>query len=296
MYNEISRNKLITNLIITGFVIFIMFLAFIYGYYYESGLLGLVVGIVFAVPSSLIGYYYSDKMVLSMAGAKLIEKKDNRELYNVVENLAITAGLPTPKIYIVEDPAMNAFATGRNPEHAVVAVTSGLLKNLTRTELEGVIAHELSHIKNFDTRLSVVVTIFVGLIVIMAQWFLRLGGLFGGGGSKKGGNWIFAIFGLLVILFSPLVAQLIQLALSRNREYLADADAALLTRYPQGLIGSLEKLSQQKNKLKHSSSVMNHMYITDPLKNLGSKKSFWGDWFSTHPPVEERIKRLKNMI
>jgi len=295
MYNEIDRNKFITSLIIAGFVFFIMLLAFIYGYYYNSGLFGLFLGLIFAVPSSLIGYYYSDQMVLSMAGAKLVEKKDNRELYNVVENLAITAGLPTPKIYIVEDPAMNAFATGRDPEHAVVAVTSGLLKQLSRTELEGVVAHELSHIKNYDTRLSVVVVIFVGLVVIMAQWFMRLGGLFGGGSRKKGGG-LFAIFGLLVILFSPLIAQLIQLALSRNREYLADADAALLTRYPQGLIGSLEKLSNQKNLLRNQSSAMNHMYITDPIKSFGNKKSFWGDLFSTHPPVEDRIKRLKGMI
>ncbi len=296
MYREISHNKLVTWLILVGFVIFIVFVCFVYSYLYDYGWLGIIFGLIFSVPSVLIGYYVSDQIVLSMAGAREVTRKDNKDLYNLVDNLAIASGLPKPKIYVVDDPAMNAFATGRDPNHAVVAFTTGLLNNLSRTELEGVAAHELSHIKNFDTRLSTVVIIFVGLIVVLAEWFIRFG-RFGSNRSKNNTGSIFAIFGVIVIILSPLVAQLIQLALSRTREYLADADAALLTRYPQGLIGALEKLSNQNNLLQNSSNVMNHMYITDPVKSLsGNGKSFWGDLFSTHPPVEERIKKLKEMI
>jgi heat shock protein HtpX len=232
-----------------------------------------------------------------MAGAKEVYRKDNKKLYELVDNLAITAGLSTPKIYVIHDQAMNAFATGRDPRHAVIAFTSGLLDNLSKVEIEGVAAHEMSHIKNFDTRLSTVVIIFVGLIGIMAEWFIRLGWLGGRSKSKSdSGNGIFAIFGLILIILSPVIAQIIQLALSRNREYLADADAALLTRFPEGLIGALEKLSNQNKLLRGQSNMMNHMYITDPVKSLAGSKSNWlGNLFSTHPPIEERIKRLKNM-
>lgn len=295
MYKEIHRNKIITWLIVLAFVGLIVFLAFVYGYYYDYGWLGIILGLMFSLPSALIGYYFSDQIVLSMANAREINRKDNRDLYNLVDNLAITAGLPKPRIYIVDDPAMNAFATGRDPNHAVVAFTTGLLNNLNKSELEGVAAHELSHIKNFDTRLSTVVIIFVGLIVILAEWFIRLGRF--GGRNRNDGASLFAIFGILVIIFSPVIAQIIQMALSRTREYLADADAAMLTRYPQGLIGALTKLSNQKNLLRNSSSAMNHMYICDPVKSLsGNSKAFWGDLFATHPPIEERIKRLNQML
>jgi len=259
----------------------------------------LILGLCFSVPAAMIGYYTSDKAVLLMAGAHEVSRRDNKQLYELVDNLAITAGLPKPKIFVIDDEAMNAFATGRDPNHAVIAFTSGLLKNLSKVEIEGVAAHEMSHIKNFDTRLSTVLIIFVGLIGMMAEWFWRLGRI-GGRGSKSkndNGSGILAIFGIIFIILSPLIAQIIQLALSRNREYLADADAALLTRYPEGLIGALEKLSNQASILSHQSSTMNHMYITDPVKSFsGAGGGWWSNLFSTHPPVEERIKRLKNMM
>lgn len=297
MYKEIDRNKKITFLILFVFVLFVLAVGYFYSLISDTGWFGLVAGMIVAFPTVWIGYYNSDKMVLFMAGAKYIEKKDNPVLYNTVENLSIAAGLPTPKVYIVEDQAMNAFATGRDPQHAVVAVTTGLLSKLEKRELEGVIAHELSHIKNFDTRLGTIVVIFVGLVVILADWFWHFGSL-SRRDSKKDGGGILVILGILFILLSPLVAQIMQLALSRNREYLADADAALLTRFPDGLIGALEKISNQDVLLRRANNAMNHMYIVDPIKSLaGSKKTSWFEnLFSTHPPVDERINRLKNMI
>lgn len=296
MYNEINRNKFVSAVIVFLFFVFVVIVLFFFGYIYDYGWLGVIMGLVVSLPTTLIGYYFSDQMVLSMAGATEVKRVDNKELYNLVDNLAITAGLPKPKVFIINDFAMNAFATGRDPNHAVVAVTSGLLKSLTKTELEGVIAHELSHIKNFDTRLSTILVIFVGLIVILAEWFVRLG-RFGFGKSKENqGGGLLAIFGLVVIIFSPIIAQMIQLALSRTREFLADSDAALLTRYPQGLIGALEKISKQETMLGNSNGVMNHIYICDPVKSYVGNKSFFGDLFSTHPSVEKRIEKLKSMI
>ena len=296
MYEEISRNKRVTWLIIIVFILMVLFVGYVYGQLTDYGYFGLVIALFLALPTALIGYYTSDQMVLAMAGASLVEKRDNPRLYNLVENLAIASGLPTPKIYIINDQAMNAFATGRDPNHAVIAVTAGLLNNLSKTELEGVIAHEFSHIKNYDTRLSTIVVIFVGLIAILADIFWR-GGFRGRRNSEKSGGGLLALVGIIFIIISPIVAKLMQLALSRNREFLADSDAALLTRYPQGLIGALEKISNQSQMLSRSNNAMNHLYIISPIDSLAGKRqgSWWNNLFSTHPPTAERIRRLENM-
>lgn len=281
--------------ILIGFFMLVVLVGYLYGLFSDIGYFGVVLGLLIAAPTVIIGYYTSDKMVLSMAGAKEISRQDNPLLFTTVENLAITAGLPLPKIYIIDDVAMNAFATGRDYNHAVVAVTRGLLEKLDKSELQGVIAHELSHIKNYDTRLSTIVVVFVGMIAIMADWFFRIGG---SRNNRKGGLGILAIFGVVFIILSPLVAKLIQLALSRNREFLADSEGALMTRYPEGLASALEKISGQGQMLKRSNSAMNHLFIADPIKAAhGGKTGGWlAGLFSTHPPAEERIKRLREMI
>ena len=295
MYKEIDYNKWMTWVILTVFFILVVLVGYLYGIFSDLGYFGVVLGLLIAAPTVIIGYYTSDKMVLSMAGAKEITRKDNPQLFTMVENLAITAGLPLPKIYIIDDPAMNAFATGRDYDHAVVAVTRGLLDNLDKQELQGVIAHELSHVKNYDTRLSTVVVVFVGMIAIMADWFFRIGG---SRNNRKSGLGILAIFGIIFIILSPLVAKLIQLALSRNREFLADSEGALLTRYPEGLASALEKISGQGQLLKRTNSAMNHLFIADPIKAAhGGRGSGWlAGLFSTHPPTQERIKRLRAML
>jgi heat shock protein HtpX len=231
--------------------------------------------------------------VLKLAGAKEANRDENFDLYTIVENLSITAGLPMPKVYIVIDPAPNAFATGRNKEHAVVCATTGLLAILNKTELEGVIAHELSHVGNRDMLLSTVVVVLVGFVSVAADVFRR--SLFFGGGRRSGGdgeeNAIIMIIGIILSILAPIVAMLIQLAISRKREFLADASGALLTRYPEGLASALQKISQYSQPMIHQSSAIAHLYISDPTggSKFGKKIS---NLFSTHPPIEERIKAL----
>jgi len=242
---------------------------------------------------SFTSYWYSDKIVLRMSRAREIKKQDNPELYRLVENLSITAGLPMPKIYLIDEMAPNAFATGRNPEHAVVAVTRGLLEKLDRSELEGVLAHELSHIGNRDILLQTVVVILVGLVVLLSDWFLRWT-LFGRGrrDSREGGQLagIMILIGFVLAILSPFFAVLIQMAISRKREFLADVDGVLLTRYPEGLARALEKISQDKTPLRVANKATAHMYIANPFKGKRVSK-----FFMTHPPVEERIKNLRGM-
>ncbi|MCK5084214.1 MAG: M48 family metallopeptidase [Candidatus Pacebacteria bacterium] len=246
--------------------------------------------VIFSILMSIGSYWYSDKIVLKMSKARLVEFEDNKELYRLVENLCITAGLPLPKIYIINDTAPNAFATGRDPEHAVVAVTSGILQKLNRSELEGVIAHELSHIGNRDILLATVVVVLVGIVALLADSF-RYSLWFGGGNrdNNKGGGWIIVVAILLSIL-APFFALLIQLAISRKREFLADADAALLTRYPEGLASALKKISADPEKLEVANRATAHLYIANPFK--GKKVS---KMFMTHPPIEERIAALTGM-
>ncbi|MCD4694172.1 M48 family metallopeptidase [bacterium] len=263
----------------------------------------LYIVVAFSIISSFISYWWSDKIVLKMSDAKLIKFEDNKELYRIVENLCITAGLPLPKIYIINDTAPNAFATGRDPEHAVVAVTSGLLQKLERNELEGVIAHELSHIGNRDILLATVVTVLVGVIVLLADWFRRW--TFWGGGRRSGDDnnsgqikLIIMIVAIILSILAPLFAYLMQFAISRKREFAADADGALLTRYPEGLASALEKISADTEPLEVANRATAHMYIASPFEGKRdgrAKKRFFARAFMTHPPVEERIAALRGI-
>jgi heat shock protein HtpX len=253
----------------------------------------LPVAIAIAIFQSGISYWSSDKIVLSISRAKEIDKKTNQELYRLVENLSIASGLPMPKIYIIADSAPNAFATGRDPKHAVVCVTTGLIEKLDKQELEGVLAHEFSHIGNYDIRLQTIIVILVGLIALMADWFIYLRFF---GGDDDNGNWVFVLIGLVLALLSPLATSLIQLAISRKREYLADADGALLTRNPDGLARALEAISKDTEPLEVANKATAHLYITNPLKDQkDSKKSHFASLFDTHPPIEERVKALRDM-
>ncbi|PIQ04406.1 MAG: zinc metalloprotease HtpX [Candidatus Nealsonbacteria bacterium CG18_big_fil_WC_8_21_14_2_50_37_10] len=251
--------------------------------------------VIFSILTSVSSYWYSDKIVLSLMKAKPIEKKDNPELYRIIENLCITAGLPLPKIYIIEEPQPNAFATGRDANHAVVAVTRGLLNKLERVELEGVIAHELSHIGNKDMLLQTIVVILVGIVALLSNFFLRLS--FWGGGrrnSKGSGGSLLAILGIIAAILAPIAATLIQLAISRKREFLADASGALLTRYPEGLALALEKISADPNPLKVANNSTAHLFIASPFRGRQAK-SWFTKLFMTHPPIEERIKALRQL-
>jgi len=257
----------------------------------------LYIAVAFSLLMNFFSFWYSDKIVLKMSGAKPIEKKDNPELYRLVENLCITAGLPLPKIYIINDPAPNAFATGRNKEKAVVAVTTGLLERLNKTELEGVIAHELSHIGNRDILISTIIVVLVGFIALLSDFFLRFT-IWGGRGRDRegGGNAqiIMLVVGIVLAILAPIVAAMIQLAISRKREFLADASGALLTRYPEGLASALEKISQYPGSLKRANKATAHLYISNPFKGKKAK-GFMTKLFTTHPPIEERVRALRGM-
>jgi heat shock protein HtpX len=276
------------------FVIFITTLIFIFSKALGIGNLGLVgIALVLSGLTSIGSYYFSDKLVLASSGAKEIKKADYPEYYKTVENLCIAAGLPTPKVYVVDDPSPNAFATGRDPKHAVVCATTGLLAMMTKTELEGVLAHELSHVKNFDIRLMGVVAVLVGFIAIISDLFLRIT-FFGGDDDDGRGNAIFLIIALVFAILSPIAATLIQLSVSRKREYLADASGVLLTRYPEGLASALEKLLKDQTPPRTASNATAHLYIENPFDNKKVKNFFTG-LFNTHPPLEDRIRVLRSM-
>jgi len=297
MYKQIDSNKRKSAILIVGFILFIAFLGWLFGEILAGGYFGLGLAAILAILFALIGYYSSDKIVLTLSRAHQIDKEQAPEVYNLVENLCITAGLPMPKIYIILDPSPNAFATGRNPEHASIALTSGLIQKLNRTELEGVIAHELSHVKNYDIRLATLVVVFVGIIVLFSD-FMRRSFWFGGRRrSKEAGQIGVILFFIAIILMilSPLIGKLIQLAISRKREFLADADGALLTRYPEGLARALEKISQDVEPLRAATRATAHMFIISPLRGKERKVSWLNRLFMTHPPVEERIKALRGM-
>lgn len=255
--------------------------------------------VIFSVLMNVVAYWFSDKIVLKMSRAAPVEKKDAPELHNIVENLAITAGLPMPKIYLIKENQPNAFATGRNPKYAVVAVTDGLLERLDRSELEGVLAHELSHIGNRDMLISTVVVVLVGFISILSDMFLR-SSFFGGfrnRGNREGGGQaqiVFMLVGVVLSILAPLAAMLIQLAISRKREFLADASGALLTRYPEGLARALEKISSNKTPMRAANNTTAHLWLDDPFKNRG-KNSWLHKMFMTHPPINERIAALRGL-
>ena len=295
MYNQIDSNKRKTVILISLFIAIILgigyFLAEFMGYGY--GMMGFAV--IISLGMTLVSYFKGDKIALASTGAKAIKKEDNPYIYRLVENLCITSGMSIPKIYIINSPALNAFATGRDPEHASIAFTTGIIEKLENEELEGVIAHELSHIKNYDIRVMTIVVVLVGSIALISDMFFRLRFFGMGGGNKKssGGGQIGAIIivvGVVLLILSPIIAELIKLAVSRKREYLADASGALLTRYPEGLARALEKISGSKETLPHTSAATAHLFISSPFK----KKRVSG-LFSTHPPIEDRVKKLRGM-
>jgi heat shock protein HtpX len=292
MYRDITSNKRKTVLLFVFFFIFVIAIGYLVSYLLDFGAGGLVLAFLIALVMALVSYYSGDKIALASSGAQAIEKEANPHIYRLVENLCITAGTPTPKIYLIPDPALNAFATGRDPEHASIALTTGLVEKLQNEELEGVIAHELSHIRNYDIRLMTVVVVLVGTLAILSNFFVR-GSLFRGRSRSDNNNagGIMMIVGLILIVLSPIIAQIIQLAISRKREYLADASGALLTRYPEGLARALEKISAVEQPLAKASSATAHLFIASPF----GKDKFFSRIFSTHPPVNERIRRLREM-
>lgn len=246
----------------------------------------------FTVVYALISYYFSDKVALIASGAKAVTKAEAPELYNIVENLCIANGQPTPAIYIMHDDSPNAFATGRDPEHASVAFTTGLLRILNKQELEGVAAHELSHVKNYDIRVMTIVVVLVGAVMLLSDILLRSSF----GGNKKEAGTILLVIGLALAILSPFLAEIIKLAVSRQREYLADASGALLTRYPEGLASALQKISASNRPLKKANHATAHLFISSPFgAKAGGKASWFSKLFATHPPVEDRIARLTSM-
>jgi len=297
LYTQAESNIRKTWFFIILFLIFIIAIGWLFSYLLDNQIF-LILAVIIAFLQSILSYWHSDKFVIVMTGAKFIEKRDNPELYRIVENLAITAGLPAPKIYILNESQPNAFATGRDEKHAIIAVTRGLLEKLDRVELEGVISHELSHIGNKDMLLQTVIVVLVGIIALLSDWFLRIS--FWGGGRRRereegeGAGAILMILGIIGAILAPIVASLIQLAISRKREFLADATGALLTRYPEGLARALEKISADQNLMKIISNSTNHLFIVNPLR--GKEAKHWiANLFSTHPPIEERIKALREM-
>ena len=292
LYNQSDRNIRLTWIYISGFLVFVIFVGYIFAGAMNNSWI-LYIAVAFSIITSLVSYWWSDKIVLAMSNAKEIDHDSNREIYHLVENLCITAGLPVPKIYIIQDSAMNAFATGRDPKRGVICLTTGIISHLEKSELEGVIAHELSHIGNRDILLSTVVVILVGFVTLLADWFRHWA--FWGGRSRnnEGGGQLKLILIIVAIIFSilaPIAALLMQLAISRKREFLADASGALLTRYPEGLASALEKISADTQSLKKANRATAHLFIANPFRGKKMMKLF-----QTHPPISERIATLRNM-
>ncbi len=295
VYQQISRNKRRTVLLIIIFIILLALIGLALSWFTEQSYFGLAIALLIALPLSLFSYYSGDKVALWTAGAQgPLRQADNPYVFRLVENLCLTAGLPQPKIYLIPDPAPNAFATGRDPQHSSLALTTGLVEKLENEELEGVIAHELSHIKNYDIRLMMVVIVCVGLITLLTDFTLRFSFFGGQRRSSRSGqlDLIFLVLGLVALILSPLVARLIMLAISRRREYLADSSAVLLTRYPEGLARALEKIGNYPQPLQRIHQATAHLYISSPF---GSSRRFFTKLFSTHPPLAERIKLLRQI-
>src|SRR3990167_1687820 len=294
MYSQVDSNIRKTRILIAlffGFVIGIgVFMNQYLGYGYET----IVIALVVSLFMSWLSYYHSDKIALRSTGAHEISKEGNPYVYRMVENLCITAGMPMPKVHVIDSPALNAFATGRDPEHASIAVTTGIISALENEELEGVIAHELSHIKNYDIRVMTIVIVLVGMVSLLANWFLHFSFFGGRRSNDRSGNQLGAILAIVGIILSTIAANLIQLAVSRKREFLADSSAVLLTRYPEGLDRALEKIDRSNIRpLASASPATAHLYISNPFGS--EKRSFLSHLFSTHPPAQQRIKILRGM-
>jgi len=297
LYTAMSANKRNSFFITAALTAVFVVLGYFLGKYWGSGYGGVFIAFLVALGMSLAAYYSGDKMVLGISRAKRIEKKDYPQLFNVIEELAIAGGLPMPAVYVIDDTAPNAFATGRDPKHASVAITTGLMQKLNRDELQGVMAHELSHVGNRDILYATMVGILVGSIAMMSDFFLR--SFFWGGGRRRrsdgeGGaaGAIFIVIAILLAVLAPIFTRLLQLAISRQREYLADASAAKLTRYPEGLASALQKISGDKEVLEVANRATQHLYIVNPIKPFEKRAS---NLFSTHPPIQDRIARLRAM-
>ncbi len=293
LYTQQDSNIHKTWLLMAGFLIVVIAIGYATSWYLGNPFI-LYVAVVFALVMNIGSYWYSDKLVLRMTGARPVTQAEAPELYRIVENLSITAGLPMPKVFVVDDPSPNAFATGRDPEHAVIAATTGLLQLLDKNELEGVMAHEMSHVGNRDMLVMTVAVVLAGFVAILADFFSRA--LFFGGGNRDR-HPLFLILGIVGIILAPIAAQLIQLAISRKREYLADASAALLTRYPEGLASALEKISGTHQPMRRASHATAHLFIADPFadsraRSIGQKIN---GLFATHPPASDRIRRLREL-
>jgi len=297
VYEQIDRNKQRSFLVIFFFVLFVSLVAWFLARVLGYGLTQVGIALILAGAMSFGSYWWGDKLILKIAKARPANRQKDFDFFTVAENLAMAAGIPVPSLYVIDDPAPNAFATGRDPNHAVVCVTSGLLDKLDRTELEGVVAHEMSHIKNYDIRLMGIVTILVGAITILGEWLIRSGGSLKGQDkeeSSKLSPFLLAA-GLILMVCSPLIARLLKLAISRRREFLADASAVMLTRYPEGLARALEKISNDQAVLKTANKATAHLYIVNPLKNRTKAGAWLVSLFNTHPPLTARIKALKQM-
>lgn len=305
-YELVDANKAKSNLIIFLFITFITISAYFIGYALGYGLDFVGIALIISGIMSFASFYFSDQIILTLSSARPAKRSEFFDYYTVTENLSNVAGIPMPRLYVIEDTAMNAFATGRDPKHAVVCATTGILAKLNRTELEGVIGHELSHIRNYDIRLMGVVTVLIGIITLLADYLLRFS--FYGGGRRRdreeGGNQMQAIFlvvGFILAILSPLIANLIKLAISRRREFLADASSASLTKYPEGLARALEKLSEDREPLEAANKATAHLYICNPFHLDTNRKSqdhgsigWFAGLFNTHPPIAERINALRS--
>ncbi len=298
MYEQITRNKVRSFLLIFGVLVLAAGLGYLFGYLLGGGLAGLVVALVIAAVMSFASYFAGDRLVLRVSRAKPASKEQYPKLHNIVEGLVIASGLPKkPDIYVIEEQAPNAFATGRNPEHSSIAVTTGLLEITNRVELEGVLAHELSHVKNRDILVGTLTATLVGVVVLLASW-MRWGMFMGGGrrgGRDGGGSSIFLFLAIFAAILAPLAAQLIRFAVSRKRELLADADGALMTRYPPGLASALRKIGAANNTMRVANNATAHLWFNQPSRAVGEGHSRVERLFSTHPPIEERIEALEEM-
>jgi heat shock protein HtpX len=292
MYSEITSNKRRSIILIILFTLFIAALGYVFSLGMGDEGYGLVaLSLIISMIMTLVSYFQGDKIALWTNGARPISEEENKYVYRIVNNLCIADGIPVPKIYIMDDPAINAFATGRDPKHASIAITTGAIQKLENEELEGVVAHELSHVKNYDIRFMMLVAVLVGAVSILAQIFFRSGRVFGGRrNSKDNAAGIFFIIGIVLAILSPIIAELIKLAISRKREFLADASGSLLSRYPEGLARALEKIQAENMPMQRASDATAHLFLANPFKASGLKSLF-----ATHPPIEERIKRLRQM-
>ncbi len=297
VYEAVDANKRKSWFIMILFVVFITLVAYVFASVLNYGLGFVGWALIISGMMSFASYWWADKIILTISGARPASKNKDFQFFTVTENLCLAASLPIPKLYVIDDTAMNAFATGRDPKHAVICVTTGLLSQLNRTELEGVVGHELTHVGNYDIRLMSIVTILVGMVTLLADWFIRSQWLGGRDNDedRKGLGMIFMVAAIFLALLSPIIAQLIQLAISRREEFSADAGAVKLTRQPSGLINALKKLSTDKEPLEAANKATAHLYIVNPLKNLHSGIGWFASLFETHPPIGDRIKALELM-